>query len=232
MTVGGGQAEHALLYVRDSCQLGPSGPEVPPKLSGGVELIDLGFSSRALAEASDGWLEWWRQYVEAEGLKQLGDGGKATNAESWERHRDQTAQVFSPRDFDHLASCPPLQEAARRSCDRALGWWRENRRRGYQAHDVPSGLETLDSWNHGVRTSGVPAGVGQDPSGWRSTKDVAESVLDDYQVGAERVRAVVIVLAVEGIWSNIPQPGLLLCSEAAFADGSLAAAELRRSADR
>ena len=56
VAVGGGQAEHALLYVRDACQLAPSGPEVPPKLAGGVELIDLGFSPSALARhLPDGW---------------------------------------------------------------------------------------------------------------------------------------------------------------------------------
>jgi len=53
--------------------------------------------------------------------------------------------------------------------------------------------------------------------------------MDGYQVQAERVRAAVIVLAVEGIWSNIPQPGVSLCSEAAFADGPVHATELRRA---
>ena len=229
VAVGGGQVEHALLYVRDACQLAPSGPEVPPKLSGGVELIDLEFSSSALAEASHGWLEWWRQYVQFEGLNQLGDRGVATSAESRKSRQEQMAQVFSPRDFDHLASCPTLQEAARRSCEQALVWWRDNRQNGHQALNVPSNLEALDPRNQGVRRSGVTVRADQDASGWRSMKDVAEAVMDDYQVGVERVRARVIVLAVEGIWSNIPQPGVLLCSEAVFVDGPLYAAELRRA---
>lgn len=229
VAVGGGQAEHALLYVRDACRLASSGPEVPPKLAGGVELIDLGFSSSVLAEASDGWTKWWRQYVQIEGLNQLGDHGVAASAESRTSRRAEMPQAFSPRDFEHLSSCPPLQEAARRSCEQALAWWRDNRHTGRQALNVPSSLETLDSWNQGIRRSGVTAPVDQDSSGWQSMKDVAEAIMDDYQVGAERVRAGVIVLAVEGIWSNIPQPGVLLCSEAAFADGPLFAAELRRA---
>jgi hypothetical protein len=229
VAVGGGQAEHALLFVRDACQLTPSGPEVPTKLSGDIELIDLGFSSGDLAEASHGWLEWWRQYVQFEGLNQLGDRGVATLAESRRSRRERMAQVFSPRDFDHLASCPPLQEAAQRSREQALVWWRDNRQNGHQSLNVPSSREALDSWNPGDRRSGVTTRTDQDPSGWQSVKDVAEAVMDDYQVGAERVRAGVIVLAVEGSWSNIPQPGVLLCSEAAFADGPLYAAELRRA---
>src|SRR5713226_1162522 len=94
VAVGGGQSEHALVYVRDACQLAPSGPEVPPKLSGGVELVDLGFSASALAEASHGWLEWWRQYVQFEGLNQLGDRDVATSAEARRSRRDQMEQVF------------------------------------------------------------------------------------------------------------------------------------------
>ena|GEM_PF-3561611 len=233
VAIGGGQAEHALLYVRDACQLAPSGPEDPPELKGGVELIDLGFSSDELAEASHGWLEWWRQYVQFEGLNQRGDRGVATSAESraecWRGRREQLAQVFNPRDFDHLASCPPLQEAARRSCAQALAWWRDNRQDGKEALKLPSSPEALDSWIHGVGRPGATTGIVQEPSGWQSAKDAAEAVMDDYKVRAERVRAAVIVLAVEGIWSNIPQPGVLLCSEAAFADGPPYATELRRA---
>jgi hypothetical protein len=229
VAVGGGQAEHALLYVRDACQLTPSGPEVPPKLAGGVERIDLGFSSNEMAEASGGWTEWWRQYVQVEGLNQLGDRGVATSTEFRRSCRAEIARVFDPRDFDHLAGCPSLQEAARRSCEQALVWWRDNRQNGRQALSVPSSLETLDSWNQGIRRSGVTAPIDQNSSGWQSMKDIAEAIMDDYQVGAQRVRAGVIVLAVEGIWSNIPQPGVLLCSEAAIADGPLYAAELRRA---
>jgi hypothetical protein len=188
--VGGGQTAHALLYVRDACQLAPSGPQVPPKLAVGVELIDLGFSGGELAEASEGWTEWWRRYVQEEGLNKLGE-------------RAQMDQLFSPRDLDHFASCPPLQEAARRSCRHALAWWRDNRQNsGRTLHD--------SSHSQSMRT-------------------IAEAVMDEHQVGGERVRAGVIVLAVDGIWSNIPQPGVLLCSEAVFADSHIYGAELRRT---
>jgi hypothetical protein len=188
--VGGGQTAHALLYVRDACQLAPSGPEVPPKLAAGVERIDLGFSAGERAEASEGWTEWWHRYVQEEGLNQQGE---------W-AHMNQ---LFSPRDFVHLASCPPLQEAARRSCDLALAWWRENRQNSRQTR--------------------------HDSSRSQSMRAIAEALMDDHQVGGERVRAGVMVLAVDGVWSNIPQPGVLLCSEALFADSHLYGAELRRA---
>ena len=92
-----------------------------------------------------------------------------------------------------------------------------------------SSPEALDSWKERVGRPGATTRTVQDPSGWQSAKDVAEAVMDDHRVRAGRVRAAVIVLAVEGIWSNNPQPGVLLCSEAAFADGPLYATELRRA---
>ena len=176
---------------------------MPPRLDGGVELIDLGFSASELAEASDGWTEWWRGYVQVDGLNQRDDRGMATDEEFRGSHPVQMEQVFNPRDFDHLASCPPLQQAARRSCEQALAWWRDNRQNSrHTIHDSSRSL---------------------------SMRTIAEAVMDDHQVGGERVRAGVIVLAVDGIWSNIPHPGVLLCSEAVFADSHLYGAELRRT---
>jgi len=229
VAVGGDQATHAILYIRDACQLVPSGPDVPPNLAGDVDLIDLGLSSVELAEASDGWTEWWRQYVAVEGSHQLGDRDSTTIQEFQRRHQEDMGRVFGPREFDHLASCSPLQQAAQRSCEQALSWWRDHRQYGRQALDVPSSLETLGSWNQEIQKSVRTNPTDQDSSGWQSMKDIAEAVMDDFQVGADRVRAGVIVLAVEGVWSNIPQPGVLLCSEAVFADGQFYAAELRRA---
>jgi hypothetical protein len=104
-----------------------------------------------------------------------------------------------------------LDGETRRSCDRALAWWRDNRQSGRAALNVPSSPEVLDSWNQEVGRLGATTRIAQEPSGWKSAKEVAEAVMDDYQARAERVRAAVIVLAVEGMWSNIPQPGILLC---------------------
>ena len=60
-------------------------------------------------------------------------------------------------------------------------------------------------------------------------KAVAESVIEEYRVSPGRVCAGVIVLAVRGAWSHIPEPGVLLCSEKFFADGALFLPALKRT---
>lgn len=57
---------------------------------------------------------------------------------------------------------------------------------------------------------------------------VVKRVLEDCSVVADKLRAKVTVLLVEGNWSFIPEPGLLLCSAGLFDDRELFALELER----
>lgn len=227
VAVGGGQQAHAILYVRDACQLTPEGPEVPPPLVGGVERIVPGLGPEERAEASDGWVAWWRRFIEVEGEHQLGDREPSPAAESRARRRAQLQEVFDPRAFGHLAGCPPLQLAARRSCEPALAWWGEHRGSDHHALAVPPA--PVDGGSRGVAGSVHPDAMGTDPADGWSPREVAEAVMADYQVDAGRLRAGVIVLAVEGVWSCNPQPGVLLCSEAVRADTRRSATDLRRA---
>ncbi|HEY5302733.1 MAG TPA: hypothetical protein VIJ86_01600 [Acidimicrobiales bacterium] len=60
------------------------------------------------------------------------------------------------------------------------------------------------------------------------TEKVVKRVFETRGVVADKLRATVTVLSVEGIWSFIPEPGLLLCSEGLFGDRELYALELQK----
>jgi len=198
--VGGEEVVHSLLFIRDVCGLTSSGPDVPPPLVGELPTINFDLSSEEREEMSAGWLDWWRRSVHVEGATQRGEfAGTADPNEGRERQRAAVFGVFDSPDFACLADNPALQDASRRVCDQALRW--ENERRG---RPRPHGRESPER-----------------RAAWLAQKSVAESVMEEYQVSPGRVCAGVIVLAVTGQWSNIPEPGVLLCSEECFADGEL-----------
>ncbi len=61
------------------------------------------------------------------------------------------------------------------------------------------------------------------------TENVAKCVLETQGVGADKLRANVKVLLVEGMWSSIPEPGLLLCSARLFDNREFYALELQKA---
>jgi hypothetical protein len=198
--IGGAQTVHSLLVVRDMCRLAPSGADVPPPLLGDLPTIDFDLDSEEREEMSAGWLNWWRRSVHVEGAIQRGEFARTADSnEGRARQRTAVFEAFDSPDFASLADSPALQDASRRVCDQALRW--ENERRG---RPRPHGRES-----HERKTA------------WLAQKSVAESVIEEDQVNPDRVCAGVIVLAVTGQWSNIPEPGVLLCSEEFFADGEL-----------
>jgi hypothetical protein len=56
---------------------------------------------------------------------------------------------------------------------------------------------------------------------------IADSIIRDKKVSPERVRAAVLLFSVVGKWSNLPEPGLLLCADETYEDESLFATELK-----
>jgi hypothetical protein len=198
--IGGEQVVHSLLFIRDVCRLTPSGPDVPPPLVGELPTDDFDLSSEERAEMSAGWLDWWRRSVHVEGATQRGEfAGTADPNEGRTRQRAAVFGVFDSPDFASLADSPALQDASRRVCDQALRWESERRDR-----PRPHRRESHER-----------------KAAWLAQKAVAESVVEVYQVNPGRVCAGVIVLAVTGEWSNIAEPGVLLCSEKFFDDGEL-----------
>jgi hypothetical protein len=204
--IGGDQAVHAALYIRDACRLTPTGPDVPPPLAGDVAAADPFLTDADVAVASVGWLDWWLRLVHVEGAAELGeftvdgfsDDGRARELAAYQA-------VFDPPEFESLAPCPPLRDVARRISGPALLWWRGNR------HD-------MNEVGHADRMVT-----------WSSRRSVAEAVIEEYQVSPGRVRAGVIVLRVVGKWSRIPEPGVLLCSFETLGDESLFLGELKKT---
>jgi hypothetical protein len=192
---------HALLFIRDSFRLTPSGADVPPPLIGDVPEVTPGLSSHEGPEVSTAWLDWWRRFIHVEGATERGEFARELDPhEGRARQRAAVFGVFDPPEFASLAGSPPLQKAARQVCNQALKW---------------------DSGRGGVAPEGRSA--------WLAQKSVAESVIEEYQVSPGRVSAGVIVLAVTGQWSNIPEPGVLLCSQEFFADSEAFLPALKRT---
>jgi hypothetical protein len=205
--VGGGQAAHSLLFIRDVCRLTPSGPEVPPALVGDLPEIDLELSSGERVEMSVAWLDWWRRFVRVEGATQRGEFASVADPDDGRTRQWATgSEVFDPSEFTSLSGSAPLQKAAQRVGDQALRWGNESRRPKRQGRGGPEGK-----------------------AAWLAQKSMAESVIEEYQVDPGRVSAGVILLAVTGLWSSNPEPGVLLCSEEFFDDGALFPPALKRT---
>ena len=139
---------------------------------------------------SAAWLDWWRRFIHVEGATERGEYARVADSDAGRaQQRAAVFAVFDPPEFATLADSPSLQRAARQVCNQALQWKVEHR-----------------------------AVAPDRRSAWLAQKAVAESVIEEYQVSPSRVSAGVIVLEVSGQWSNIPEPGVLLCSSEFFVD--------------
>jgi hypothetical protein len=198
--IGGDQAVHALLFIRDALRLTPSGADVPPRLRGDLAQAEGALGSDERTEISAAWLEWWRRFIHVQGAAERGElTGVADPSEGRARQRAAVFAVFDPPEFACLGDSLALQAAARRVGNEALTW--------------------------GAERGAAP----QERSAWRARKAVAEAVIAEYQVSPARVSAGVIVLAVRGRWSHIPEPGVLLCSEEFLADSEAFLPALKRT---
>ena|ERR1017187_1472877 len=198
LAIDSGEAAHIVLYVRDACRLTPSGPDVPPPLLGGVQVLELNLSPADQSEVSQDWLKWWRRLIHVEGQIQLGHKFGASRSEDWIRAlADARLSVFDPfQDFPSLEESPLLKDAAMKTWRQGMKWSEL-----YQSRRI----------RHG---SPLPMSV-------------ADSIIRDKQVSPERVRAAILLFTVIGKWSNLPEPGLLLCADETYADESLFATELQ-----
>ena len=192
---------HSLLFIRDAWRLEPSGADVPPALVGHLPEIEPELSASERAEMSAAWLDWWRRFIQVEGATERGDYARVVGSDAGRtQQRAAVFAVFDPPEFATLADSPSLQKAARQVCNQALQWKVEHR-----------------------------AVAPDRKSAWLAQKAVAESVIEEYQVSPSRVAAGVIVLDVSGPWSNIPEPGVLLCSSEFFVDNELFLPALKRT---
>jgi hypothetical protein len=202
VTVGGGQMEHAVLYVRDACQLIPPADAVnPPPLAGGIIEAESPLDPRDLAEASDAWLRWWRRIVRMDcTTSHPTPSGRQRDPDERGARLQAREAVFDPPAFASLMEVPSLQLAAQRANRAALGWWSHGRTvvAGHRSH-------------------------------WHDAKIVAEEVIDTYHVSPGRVHATIFVLLVAREWSFFPAPGVAMCSASVMADSELYVPLLRRA---
>ena len=202
--IGNEQVAHALLYVRDACQLIPADdPIVPPRLADQVPDRSSMMAFGHRAAAAEDWLDWWTRLVRFEGSR-FWENMLDLNVSESNVPDAVAAHLRGVGSLDHgnKADEPSLQVVASTMAGEALSWASRSRRP----------IERQRRHAH-----------------WHVGRAVAEEIIDAYQVSPDRVRAGVTVLAVDGAWGHVSEPGVLLCSETAFEDEALFARLLREA---
>ena len=194
------QAPHVCLYVRDAFGLVPIGPDVPPRLNDVIQVNELGTELSDKSDSSLAWLLWWRRITHVIGTAQLGQGRETMSPDEYfQAHVAARQSVMDP--FEGFESLTSYPSLRRAA---------------------------QQTWKDGVAWTNTHA-TGPLRHGSLIPKTVAEQVVEENHVSPERVNASVLVLSVEGRWSHITAPGMLLCSEETFFDDSLFAIELKRT---
>ena len=193
-----GKSANFLLYVRDTHNLSPVGPDVPPRLTGEIDRLSEDLNDSDRVQLDEAWLAWWRRFIHLEGKIQLGDRIGTPQIEQDYLLAIVAAQraAFDPPRFECLSNYLKLQDAAQRAWPSFDAWYRSSKTsRVVSSHSVPS--------------------------------SVAREVIQERKVNSARVRAGVTVLRVEGEWNYMPEPGVLLCSGSLLQNDEKFAAELK-----
>ncbi len=179
------QLLHAVLFIRDALGLttGSAGTKVPTLLG---EVPDL--TARAgdvdLGDVSTQWPAWWRRVVLFECAMALGEfSGESGRAIAGP---DSPPRVFDPPEFESLANAHDLRVVARALYHEALHWRRE------------SSFHDLDATRRAARSGAI--------------NRVVNELTTAEGIPAELLVAAVVVVDVEGFWSESPRSGVLLAS--------------------
>ncbi len=193
-----GKFANFLLFVRDTHNLCPVGPDVPPRLTGEIVRLSEKLADSDRLQLEEAWLVWWRKLIHLEGRIQLGDRVGTPLIEQDFLFANVAAQraAFDPPGFECLSTDQKLQDAAQRA-------W-----------------PTFDAWYRASKTSRAV-------SSHSVLSSVAREVIQERKVNSARVRAGVTFLRVEGEWSYMPEPGVLLCSGSLLENDQKFAAELK-----
>ncbi len=193
-----GKSAHFLLLVRDTHNLSPVGPDVPPRLTGEIDRLSEELEDSDRIQLDEAWLAWWRRFIHLEGKIQLGDRIGTPQMEQDYLLAIVAAQraAFDPPKFECLSSFLKLQDAAQSTWPSFDAWYRATRTNRHV-------------WNPSVLPS------------------VAGEVIQERKVSSARVRAGVTILRVEGEWKYMPEPGVLLCSGALLENDQKFANELK-----
>jgi hypothetical protein len=187
---------HIALYVRDACGLEVPGDSfIPPRLLGGVVDHSGALTAEIRKTAGEQWLSWWQAIIAVEGAQQLGT--LQLPAAGFERLEALVAAQESLLDWpelDVLADRSALRDAVRVSYEDASRWQSECSR------EVARARPTRAEFGHDA------------------FRPIAESLKDRLGLAPGRLRAGVLVVAVEGKWSVLAASGVLCCSPTVVAD--------------
>ena len=193
-----GSLPHAVLYVRDALRL-PSerAPGIPPELLGEVADRSELLEPSAREKESSHWAAWWSAVIGIDSRTHLGHD---------ERDRiagDEYERIVDPATSPMLAQKPGLRLAANALFAEGCRW----------ADDAREPMLP-------------PASLRPGRFDWRLTRDIAEAVAAEANVGVGAINGAVSVLLVEGIWWQPVAPQCALCSVAAADDPKTAEAIL------
>ena len=179
------------LYIRDACNLDvPDDRSIPPRLLGQVVDHSGELTAEIRRSAGEQWLSWWQAIIAVEGAQQLGT--LQLPGDGFERLEAVIAAHESLLDWpelDVLIDQPALREAVRANYTDAGRWHSE------RSHEAARARSTSAEFTHGI------------------FRPIAEALAERLGVQPGRLRAAVFVVGVEGKWSSLVAPGVLLCSE-------------------
>lgn len=187
---------HTAIFVRDSCRLELSDDStLAPPLEGHVPDHSAVLDPDLRVVAGREWVSWWQEILVYEAAKALGTLELLKGAFG---HMDSHAivheQLLDWPELEALESRPELRQAVQVSHDDTVRWQHERNRC----------LQSKDPRTRGLPD--VPASA------------IAQRVRDRLEISFGRVRAAVFILGVQGDWSALPVPGLLLVSASLAAD--------------
>lgn len=180
---------HVALYVRDTFRL-PAGDglAVPPPLDGGVLDRSVASDAEWRRRAGSQWRSWWGRILQLEGAKALRTLRLPEGVDPLQAMPAVHARLFDWPTLDALASWPELREAARESRDGAVRWAGERKRLLVERRPLMT------------RAGNAPV------------IEIAEHILHRSAVAPGFVRGAIFLLEVQGVWSTLVSPGVLLCS--------------------
>ncbi|HEY8720940.1 hypothetical protein [Pengzhenrongella sp.] len=185
---------HTALYIRDALGLDTSADDVsPPPLSHRPPDRRKLLSESERSRASSQWLPWWQAILTQESV--LHGTTNTADFQAWYARfaAERARTVGDPPEFDALMGSPELRRA----------------------------VIDLDPEAHSYRDHTRSADAGEPTIPWTIARDAAEDVALRHGVSVGEVRGVVLILGVEGVWSRILQPGVMICSDACLADTAI-----------
>ena len=196
----GSQMLDVALYTRDAANLAVNpAPDIPPSLSGEVARRGGLVSADKRDLAAQQWMTWWRRLLDQIAY------------EAVHRSSDRRNEVFDPPDFHSLARMPALRSLVTGTYIEGRWWFRSRR------PDLPEG-DTYSTEDDDTTRGGFSRAM---------VRDTAELAAAGSRVPLGDLRAVVHVLAVDGLWSHLAGPGCAICSPGLAADPDAARQLLR-----